>query len=143
MPKYSNRMEDYLKTIFLLSISEKKAVVKTIDISTYLKISAPSVTEMLGKLAKQGLVNYEKYGGVTLTTKGVNLAKAVKKRQDTVESLFELLNVSEKTTAVDSCKLEHELSKETLKQIHKFLEFLKSSGNYQNLKNDFKKFRKR
>lgn len=140
MPKYSNRIEDYLKTIFLLS--GEKNTVRTIDISRHLKISAPSVTEMLGKLAEFGLVNYEKYGGVTLITKGVNLAKAVKKRQDTVESLFELIDVSEKTTKIDSCKLEHELSNETLNQIQYFLEFLKQAGKYQNLKTEFKKFRK-
>ena len=139
MPNYSSRVEDYLKAI--LTISQKKGYVRTKDLSKELGVKPPSVTEMLGKLAKQALVRYEKYGGVELTDRGKRIAKLVKRRQETVERLFELMLVPERAAREDSCKLEHQLSPETLDQLRLFLKFLEENGTYSKMKQDFRNFR--
>jgi len=137
VPKYSSGVEDYLKAI--LHISGKGGYARTKDIAEELKVKPPSVTEMVVKMAKDKLVDYEKYGGVRLTRKGEKLAKLIKERQEVIESLFELMLVPGRTAKKDSCKLEHQLSPETLSNLKLFLKFLKSKGHYEKLKKDFKK----
>ena len=60
--------EDYLKIIFELGGSHKKVSNK--EISLGLGIAAGSVTEMISKLADEGLVVHEPYAGISLTEKG-------------------------------------------------------------------------
>ncbi len=139
MPKYSSRVEDYLKTILL--IFQEKGYVRTKDLAARLRVKPPSVTEMLHKLAERKLILYKQYEGVKLTTKGLRAARLVRKRQEVLENLFRLMSVSEKTTHLDSCKLEHQLSCETLEALQSFLRFLEDKGLYEKLQNDFKKIR--
>ena len=61
--------ENYLKAIYKISEKDKKAV-STNAISGKIKTSAASVTDMIKRLSTKGLVNYEKYKGVTLTDIG-------------------------------------------------------------------------
>ena len=139
MPKYSSRVEDYLKAILL--IYQEKNHVRTKDIATRLNIKPPSVTEMLHKLSEQKLILYKQYEGVKLTTKGLRAARLVRKRQIVLENLFELISVSEKTAKLDSCKLEHQLSCETLEALQSFLGFLENKGLYKKLQKEFRKIR--
>lgn len=60
--------EDYLKIIFELGGGRKKVSNK--EISLGLGIAAGSVTEMITKLADEGLVEHEPYAGIALTEKG-------------------------------------------------------------------------
>ncbi len=120
---YSKTLEDYLEAIY--NIILRKGYARTRDISLELKIRPPSVTEMLKKLDYMGLVNYEKYSGVTLTTEGERIARAVKTRHDTLQTLLKIILVSDKTAERDACKIEHEISPETLEQLTKFVKFLK------------------
>ena len=64
--------EDYLKIIFELGGSHKKVSNK--EISLGLGIAAGSVTEMISKLADEGLVVHEPYAGIALTAKGQRYA---------------------------------------------------------------------
>ena len=58
--------EDYL--INILRLTEGEGVAKTTELATYMNVSPASVSEMIKVLAKEGLVNYEKYKGVSLST---------------------------------------------------------------------------
>lgn len=85
------------------------------------------MTELLKKLEKEGLVNYERYGGVTLTDKGRKIGRAVKTRHDTLKKFLGILLVPERTAERDACMLEHDLSPETIEQLTKFVEFFESA----------------
>jgi len=61
--------EDYLKAIYKLGGME--ALVNNKQIAEALQISPASVTEMLGKLKREGLINYEAYKGSRLTAEGM------------------------------------------------------------------------
>jgi DtxR family Mn-dependent transcriptional regulator len=69
----SKAEENYLKAIYNLESSNSEKV-STSHIAEQLKTKAPSVTDMLKKLAEKELVNYEKYKGVSLTLYGKKLA---------------------------------------------------------------------
>jgi DtxR family Mn-dependent transcriptional regulator len=64
----SEQVENYLKNIYKLQESEGK--VTTTSLSERLRISPPSVTEMIKKLADEGSVTHTPYKGVELTAEG-------------------------------------------------------------------------
>jgi len=70
---YSFTEENYLKAIFKLSHRDGGEA-STNSIAEELQTKAASVTDMLRKLAEKGLINYEKYKGVTLTAAGRHVA---------------------------------------------------------------------
>ena len=65
----SSTEENYLKAIFKLSEKNTENIT-TNSIAKEINTAAASVTDMLRKLAKKKLINYEKYKGVQLTKKG-------------------------------------------------------------------------
>ena len=65
----SQSLEDYLEIIY--NEIKKNSSVKAIDISRQLNVSRASVTEALNKLAQKGYIDYEKYGTVEITKKGI------------------------------------------------------------------------
>lgn len=64
--------EDYLKALYQLSGMEQ--LVSNKDIAKALQIAPASVTEMLGKLSREGLIHYEAYKGSRLTAEGMRIA---------------------------------------------------------------------
>lgn len=135
---YSKTVEDYLETIY--NIISRKGYARTKDISRGLRISSPSVTEMLKKLKSMGLVNYEKYSGVTLTKKGERIGRMVKTRHDTIKTLLKIILVSDKIAEEDACKLEHEISPETVEQLTKFVRFVETAPMHPKWLEHFKEF---
>ncbi|MBE2220432.1 MAG: metal-dependent transcriptional regulator [Anaerolineae bacterium] len=68
-------IEDYLKTIYMLA--EDESPVSTSRIAEAREVKPGSVTNMLQRLAKLNLVDYEKHYGVTLTENGEKIALEV------------------------------------------------------------------
>ena len=64
--------EDYLKEIYKLGGAEQ--LVGNKQIADALKVAPASVTEMLGKLSREGLIQYEAYKGSCLTQEGLQVA---------------------------------------------------------------------
>ena len=115
-------IEDYLESI--LFIGEEKGFAQVTEIANFLKVSKASVTEMVSKLKKHKLVHYEKYGTITLTVQGKKIAEKVKDRHETWKTLLLLIGVDSEIANIDCCILEHNLSKETVKCLNKFVLFL-------------------
>lgn len=115
MAMASRSKEDYLEAIHWLI--EKKGHARTKDIAAELKVKPPSVTEMLSKLDGDGLVRYEKYGGVSLTKKGRTLAVSVKSRHNVFREFLIAIGVPERTAEQDACVMEHNLHKKTIDRI--------------------------
>lgn len=123
-PKTSVSAEDYLERIHEL-ISEK-GYARAIDIASALGISQPSVTSMVQKLANEGLLNYEKYRGLTLTEEGQRVATAIHERHEILKRFLSLLNVSQQAQDRDIEGLEHHLSDETIQALDKLSDRLES-----------------
>ena len=118
----TERTEDYLEAID--SIIGKKGYARVKDISEILGVGPSSVTEMFQKLNKTGYINYEKYGGVTLTSKGKKIAKDTKKKHIILHEFLLILGVDDKIADEDACRIEHVLNPETLDRLTKFVEFM-------------------
>ena len=79
--KGSRAREDYLEQIS--NLIEEKGYARVVDIAKNLGISQASVTGMIQRMDSDGLVSYEKYRGVVLTSDGERIAKAIiKKNKD-------------------------------------------------------------
>ena len=131
----SARMEDYLEII--AELVELKGYATTLDISRYMSVSAPSVTKMLQRLDENGFLEYEKYHGINLTQKGVTVAEGIRQKHGILLEFFEILGISDETANQDIEGLEHHLNTKTIKQLRKFITFLKSNpkilDNFKNL----------
>ncbi|HUU47785.1 MAG TPA: iron dependent repressor, metal binding and dimerization domain protein [Nitrosopumilaceae archaeon] len=132
---FSTRMEDYLEIIS--ELVDLKGYATTLDISRYMHVSAPSVTKMLQRLDENGFLEYEKYHGINLTKKGIQLAETVRQKHGIVLEFFEILGIGYETANQDAEGVEHHLNPKTIKQLRKFITFLKSNPkvleNFKNL----------
>ena len=120
----TSRMEDYLEVIS--ELVELKGYANTIDISSYLNVSAPSVTKMLQKLDENGYLEYEKYRGINLTVKGNTLADTIRQKHGILLEFFKLLGINYEIANQDAEGIEHHLNSQTIKQLSKFVTFLKA-----------------
>ena len=119
--KLTSNTENYLETIYLLEKEHGHAHVR--DIAKGLRVKMPSVTEALGKLKGAKLVNYQKYGFITLTRKGIRLAQSVNRRHITLyKFLRNILGVDKFTAEEDACKIEHVINPKTLVKLSKLIE---------------------
>ena len=121
----SHTEENYLKAIFKLSEKDNTSA-STNGISKEMNTSAASVTDMLKRLSEKGLINYEKYKGVTLTAEGNTIATNLIRRHRLWEVfLLEQLDFSWDEVHDIAEQLEHIKSDELVERLDRFLEFPK------------------
>lgn len=117
--------ENYLKTIFHLAKNERDAV-STNAIADVLDTKASSVTDMLKKLAEKDLVDYKKYQGVKLTSKGKRTAAVIVRKHRLWEVfLVDKLNFSWDEVHEVAEQLEHIRSEKLVEELEVFLDFPK------------------
>ncbi len=124
----SSNMEDYIEAIAMLS--ERNRIVRVKDIAGKLNIKMPSVTAALSKLKEVNLIEYEKYGFIELTGEGKRIAERICQRHFCLKDFFQIILLLSSEEAEDvACKLEHDISPEACRQIHKFLDFYNTEEN--------------
>jgi len=118
--KLTKSNEDYLEAIYLIEKEKKSVGVK--DISVFLDISLPSVSEAVKKLNKKNLVKNERYGKILITRKGEKTAiKVYDKHKTLLDFLTKILKVENKTALQEACLIEHVISSDTNKKLKKFV----------------------
>ncbi|MBP1534366.1 MAG: metal-dependent transcriptional regulator [Ruminococcus sp.] len=117
--KIQESAENYLESI--LMISERKGEVRSIDIVNELEFSKPSVSIAMKNLRENGYILVDKDGYITLTDKGMAIAKKMYERHKLFTHLFEKLGVDPKIAAKDACRVEHILSDETFAAIKAYI----------------------
>ena len=121
----SSRMEDYLEVIS--ELVELKGYANTLDISRYMNVSAPSVTKMLQRLDENGYLEYEKYRGINLTSKGNAIADTIRQKHGILLEFFKMLGIDHTAANKDAEGIEHHLNPKTIKQLRKFITYLKAN----------------
>lgn len=117
----SHTEENYLKAIFKIFERDRKSV-STNAISKEMKTSAASVTDMLNRLSKKKLINYEKWKGVTLTTKGNQLSvNLIRKHRLWEVFLVDKLNFTWDNVHDIAEQLEHIKSTKLVERLDQFL----------------------
>ncbi len=114
--------EDYIKTIYELTVEKDLLMIKTNELSERFGFSDQSVNEMIKKLEVKHLVSFIPYKGVSLTTKG----KAVAIRMIRAHRIWEVfltqkLGFSWESVHEDAEMLEHATSSEVLESLYLYL----------------------
>ena len=140
MVDLSASLEDYLEAIYL--INQNKKVVRVKEVAKFLDVKTPSVVDAVSKLSEKGLVVHEKYGYLTLSKKGNDVAKIIyNKHEQIFKFLNEVLGIDEETSQKDACSLEHHISKDSMEKMVKFMKFLESKPEeYKKWISDFNNF---
>ena len=76
-------VEDFLKAVFILQARDER--VSTNDLADMLQRTQPTVTDMAQRLMVGGLIDYQKYKGVTLTHAGQEIALKIVRRHRLIE----------------------------------------------------------
>ena len=109
--------ENYLKAIYLLQI--QKESVRAVDVSNYMALSKPSVSNALKKLRTERLLTVDKEKNLILTDEGLQAAREIFSRH----SFFERLLI-EGQAHEDACSLEHAISRQSFAVLKDRLEGL-------------------
>jgi len=116
----SDSIQEYLEIIYKLE--QETSPVTTSALAKQLGVSAASVSEMMAKLAEQGLVTREPYKGVVLTADGRSQALALIRRHRLWERfLTDVLDLSWDQVHEEACRLEHATSPLVEERLAQFL----------------------
>ena len=108
--------QDFLKTLFDLASDGRPT--PTSRLALRLGISAPSVTNMLGRLRAEGLVHHVPRGGAWLTARGARSALRVLRRHRLIETyLVRVLHLDWSAAHEEAEVLEHGVSDRVLAAI--------------------------
>ena len=119
------RLEDYLEAIFHLI--HDKGYASTVDISDWLEVKPPTVSNMVQKLAKRGYLVHEPYRGMRLTEKGERIARSVIARHSIVSEFLSMIGVEDKVAYEDTEGIEHHIQPVTIHRLDRVVKFLKKN----------------
>jgi len=113
--------ENYLKTIYHLSLAGKEPV-STNTLAEKMNNKAASVTDMMKRLSSKGVITYEKYHGVNVSSKGKTHALMVIRKHRLWETfLVEKLNFNWDEVHEVAEQLEHIQSSLLIEKLDEFL----------------------
>ena len=118
----ATRTEEYIETIY--EIVQKKGYARVKDVSQSLGVGLSTVSEMFKKLSEGGYVNYEKYGGATLTEKGEKVAIRLSEKHRVLREFLIILGLDERVADEDACEIEHVVKHETMNRLTEFVDFM-------------------
>jgi DtxR family Mn-dependent transcriptional regulator len=122
-PELSENLEDYLEVI--LELEQTRKVARGKEIAQKLNIQPGSVTGALKTLDKKGLINWEKYGYITLTEKGLSIAESITRRHRILKNfLVSVLQIDKNTADATACRMEHAVDDETMGKLVAFIEYM-------------------
>ena len=105
----SATVEEYLETIYNLSMEDELVI--GARLAERFHVSAPTVTEMLKRLVRDGYIEMDNKRHVTLTEAGNKAAEAVLRRHRLTERfLVDMLGMQWHEVHEEACRLEHFIS---------------------------------
>jgi DtxR family transcriptional regulator, Mn-dependent transcriptional regulator len=105
----SATVEEYLETIYNMGVENE--VVIGARLAEKFNVSAPTVTEMLKRLVRDGYIDMDNKRVVTLTEAGNQAAEAVLRRHRLTERfLVDMLGMQWHQVHEEACRLEHFIS---------------------------------
>ncbi len=124
LPRTTAAVEDYLERIS--ELIRRKGYARVVDIAAELKISQASVTTMVQRLDGEGLVKYEKYRGMVLTSAGEEVAARIAHRHELLTNFLTLLGLEKEVVDHDVEGMEHHVSPETFEALEKLSRYLEA-----------------
>lgn len=115
----SKSLEEYLKTMYVLN--KQNGNVRVTDIANKMNCTKASVNKAINNLKENGLVNYESYGKIELTSNGEQLAKKILEAYDIVYIfLKEVLDIDEKRAEEEAENIKMAITDDTINKLAKY-----------------------
>lgn len=114
--------EDYVEAIDGLQAEAGKC--RVVDLARRFDVSHVTVTKVIARLKREGLVTSQPYGPLELTASGRQLAAKSRRRHEIVYEFLRTIGVSEQTAAIDTEGIEHHVSRQTLECFRRLTEQL-------------------
>jgi len=108
---YNESAENYLETI--LTLSQKRPVVRSVDIANELGFKKSSVSIAMKNLREKEHITVTEEGFIYLTDSGKAIAEEIAERHEVLSAALEKLGVPREIADEDACKMEHILSAES------------------------------
>lgn len=115
-------MEDYLEMIYRLS--KNTGFTRIHELSKALNVQPPSATKMVQRLAILNYLKYEKYGVILLKEDGKQMGEVLLKRHTIIEEFLRILDISEVVILMETEKIEHTISAETVERFKEYTRFI-------------------
>lgn len=128
-------MEDYLEMIYRYTLSGEEFI-RVNKLADLLNVRDSSVSKMMQKLGALGLINYEKYGLVTLTDLGLQIGAFLLQRHLTIEKFLKLLT-SSSDVLVETELIEHIISTSTVENLQLLVNFIEENPDIEVRFKDF------
>jgi len=132
----TSAMEDYLEMI--CRNSRPEGYLRINKLAELLNVKASSASKMVQKLGELGLLNYEKYGMISLTENGKAIGNFLLLRHTISERFLKTIGINE-NLLVETELIEHNISSHTLENIKMLNEFLHKNPAIINMFEEFKK----
>jgi DtxR family Mn-dependent transcriptional regulator len=115
-------VEDYLKAIYTLQRESATGEATVARLAAALGVTKGTVTAMVAKLRDNALASAERYGGITLTSKGTRIALDVIRRHRLIEVfLVTVLKFDWSEVHEEAERLEHAMSPKFLDRLDEYL----------------------
>ncbi len=113
----------YLDEIHSISRNKKGGWVSNKEIAEKLQVEPASVSGMLEKLKKKGLIKWEPRKAIRLTEKGKKIAKQLDETHTLLHQFFSKVLKIEDQDAIEnlSCDIEHHITQNVKKSLEEFL----------------------
>jgi DtxR family Mn-dependent transcriptional regulator len=116
----TSHLEDVLEAILLLGEDDKTLVLSS-SIAQHLSMDESRLEKPLKQLLSQGKV-VSRDGGLELTDAGRRQAERIVRKHKTLECFFtEMLGMDREFASQEACKLEHEVSDETIERLSTYI----------------------
>ena len=119
MLKTNESAENYLETILVLS--QKKPVVRGVDIAEELGFKKSSVSIAMKNLREKNQITVTDAGFIYLTDEGRAIAEMIYERHELLSKGLVALGVDPKVATEDACRIEHVISPESFTAIKEHL----------------------
>ncbi|QOJ00179.1 MAG: MarR family transcriptional regulator [Phycisphaeraceae bacterium] len=109
--------EDYAEAI--LNLVEREGVCRVRDLSGMMGVSHVTVTRIVSRLQKLGLVETEPYRPIGLTARGLRVARAARRRHGVVLGFLLSIGVPPRQAEIDAEGIEHHVSGATIRALRR------------------------
>ena len=112
--------EDYVEAV--MQIGAERGEARVTDLARLMGVTHVTVTRIIARLAREGLVEDRPYKPILLTAKGRRLAARIQARHETVLGFLLAIGVPSKQAEIDAEGIEHHVSDATVRVMHAWME---------------------
>lgn len=115
----SANREKYLWEIYT-NLNEE-GYTRVSQLAKSLQVSVPSASKMAKKLNEENLIQFQRYGIITLTEKGNEISKGLIRRHKILVHLFEVIGIEQEKIENEVKNVETYISSEVIEKLERFL----------------------